>query len=140
MNKDDYAKLWAQLARDGKLLTIKHNPANLANPENKDRSVVAGELAPVLPDFFDSQEFSLIRYDNTDYPLTPDYFVIQPTTPKFSVPASGVPAFSTTPTGQCDRLIIVSGQNQGCHIYGESSTKIQRRVVNGKLINQFPIV
>ena len=133
MNKNDYAQLWAQLAKDGELLTDKHDPNDLATPRSKPRSVIAAELAPVLPGFFQSGLFTLAHYENRQYPRTPDYFEITPTTPEFSVPASGVPPFATTPASQCDRLIIVSGESQGWHIYGESSATIQQRLGCGDL-------
>jgi hypothetical protein len=139
MNKNEYALLWAQLARDNKLMTDKHDPNYLMTLRRNDRSVIAAELAPVLPGFFQSGLFTLTHYENTQYPRTPDFFEITPSTPEFSVPASGVPAFSTTPTSQCDRLIIVSGESQGWHIYGESSANIQRRFACGQLTNSISI-
>ena len=135
MNKDEYAATWAKLAKERKLLTSKHDPADLANPQSRDRTVIAGELAPILTKFFTSMEFELTHYENPQYPATPDYFEIRPTNSEFSVPASGVLANSTTPTTKCDRLIIVSGSQQGYHIYGESSAEIQRRLGAGTLQN-----
>jgi hypothetical protein len=140
MNKNDYALLWEQSARDGTLVTDKHDPDDLGTPRSKPRSVIAAGLAPVLPGFFHSGLFTLTHYENRRYPGTPHYFEITPTTPEFSVPASGVPPFATTPTSECDRLIIVSGESQGWHIYGESSAKIQQRLATGDLTNRISIV
>jgi hypothetical protein len=101
------------VSENGELLTDKHDPDDLATPHSKLRSLIAAELAPLLPGFFQSGLFTLAHYDNRQYPRTPDYFEITPTTPEFSVPASDVPPFATTPASQCDRLIIVSGGVSG---------------------------
>jgi hypothetical protein len=135
MNKDEYAAMWAQLAKDGKLLTSKHDPADLANPRPSERTVIAGDLAPNLPQFFTSAEFELTHYKNPEHPATPDFFEIRPTNPAYSVPASGVDAMGTTPISQCNRLVIVSGSRQGFHVFGESSAEIQRRLAAGTLQN-----
>ena len=71
MNKNEYSQLWEQLARDGKLLTKKHDPTDLMTPRSEARSIVATELAPVLPGFFHSGLFTLTYYENTQHPRTP---------------------------------------------------------------------
>src|SRR5258708_6615482 len=44
MNKDDYSQLWAKLAKNGELMTEKHDPNDLTTPRSKPRSVIAAEL------------------------------------------------------------------------------------------------
>ncbi len=62
------------------------------------------------------------------------YFVITPNPDSsFSVPASGIPPYSQNPTSDCDRIVAVSGYQDGWHIYGEESNKIQLKEANGKL-------
>ena len=139
MTKDELAKLLEQAAKDGTLLTDKHDPDQLSTTHPKPRTVIAAELAPKLPEFFASLDFEVIHYENPDYPKTPDFWEIRPTTTTFSIPASGVPAHSPTPTSQCDRLIVVSGSNQGLHIFGESHSEIERRLSAGELRNPYQL-
>jgi len=133
--KQEMAKLFEQAAKDGTLLTTKHDPSALSATQPKPRTVVASDLAPKLPEFFASLDFEITHYENTSKPKTPDYWAIRPTTTTFSIPASGVPAHSPTPASQCDHLIVVSGAKQGLHIFGESSAEIQRRLKIGELRN-----
>lgn len=133
--KEEMAKRFELAAKDGTLLTTKHDPSGLSATHSQQRTVVAADLAPKLPEFFQSLDFEITHYENTSYPKTPDYWEVRPTNPTFSVPASGVPAYSPTPTTQCDRLVVVSGSQQGLHVFGESSAEIQRRVRAGELRN-----
>jgi len=135
MTKAELAEMLGQAAKDGTLLTDKHDPSKLTTTHPKPRTVIALELAPKLPEFFASLDFDVTYYQNTEYPKTPDYWEITPTSTTFSVPASGVPPHSPTPTSQCDRLIVVSGSNQGLHIFGESSTVIEQKLHDGQLTN-----
>jgi hypothetical protein len=135
MTKHELAKLLEQAARDRTLLTTKHDPGRLSTTHAKQRTIVAGELAPKLPEFFASLDFTVIHYENVDFPKTPDLWEITPTNPMFSVPASGVPPHSPTPKSQCDRLVVVSGAKQGFHIFGDSHADIQRRLNAGRLKN-----
>lgn len=135
MNKGELAKKLEQAAIDGTLVTEKHDPDKLAITKPQPRTVIAGELAPELPALFKSLNFDVTHYENPRYPQTPDLWEIEPKDPRFSVPASGVPPYSTTPSGQCDRLIVVSGSSQGLHIFGESHAELQRRLAAGQLRN-----
>ena len=49
------------------------------------------------------------------------------------MPASGVTSYSAYATSSLDRLVAVSGQTQGWHLYGEDSVQIQLKLQNGKL-------
>lgn len=135
MNKGEFAKKLEQAASDGTLVTEKHDPSKLSTTHRRPRTVIAAELAPDLPVFFKSLDFDVTHYENTNYPQTPDLWEIAPKNPTYSVPASGVPPNSPTPSSQCDRLVVVSGAIQGLHIFGESHAALQRQLASGQLRN-----
>ena len=98
--------------------------------ENSHRGSTRSKPAPV----FTSAEFELTYYENSISRYA-GLFEIRPANPAYSVPASGVDAMDTTPISQCNRLVIVSGSQQGYHVFGESSAEIQRRLAAGLLRN-----
>ena len=136
MTKNELAKLLEEAAKNGNLLTDKHNPEKLSDTRSKPRTVIAAELVPKLPEFFASRDFKITQYENTEFSKTPAYWEITPTKDTYNIPASGVPAYASTPTSQCNRLIVVSGENQGLHIFGESSDVIEKKFREGKLKNR----
>lgn len=134
MNKGEYQVEWIQALRDGTLVTFKHDPNSVGTRMNGHRTVLSHEMVAGLEPFFAGGQFNVHEYENTDYPRTPLYIEIEPIDPQFSVPGSGIPAYGATPTTDCDRLVIVSGQRQGLHIYAEKHSEIARRVADGTLI------
>ena len=139
MTKAEFAKLLEDRAKQGKLMTEKHDPNKLSKSHPKPRTVIASELSPQLPAFIGSLDYEVTHYEHSGFSKNPDYWEIKPMTPTFSIPASGVPANSTTPTTQCDRLIVVSGSAQGLHIFGESRAEIEKKINSGQLKNPQPL-
>jgi len=69
-----------------------------------------------------------------NYPNSPLYLEIVPnSTSTFTVPASGVASHSPMASSRLDRIIAVSGTNQGWHIFGEDSQEIQIKISNNEL-------
>lgn len=125
----------------GSLLTAKHDPNSLHVVWSTPRSVLSFDLEANLRDFIKSGDYSVVEYENLSYPATPKYWEITPApSSTFSVPASGVNSFTPHPSIALDRLVVVSGKNQGLHIYGENSTTIQARLSAGALTLTGPLV
>ena len=134
MKKDDVKKQFKSSAQKGTLLTSKHDPANLSTTYDEYRSVLSHGLAQDLDNFIDSEEYVLREYHNNKYPNSPHYLEFEPySTSTFSVPASGVAPNSPMASTALDRVVAVSGTNQGWHLFGEDSNKIAIKVNNGDL-------
>lgn len=124
-----------QAAKQGKLLTPKHDPNNLGKKKfAKYRTVIAHNLADKLVHFFEFEKYKVNQYRNTNHNHSQEYFEIIPLNSSFSIPTSGVGAFCDYPTEACDRLIAVSGSSQGWHVFGEKSSEIENKKSNGELI------
>lgn len=124
-------------AENGSLMTPKHDPANLGTTFAQYRTVLTHELAPNLETFIKSGKYSVNEFENTNSPLTPLYFEIIPDTESgFSIPASGVTAYSVFGSSVVDRLVAVSGRTQGWHVFGEDSHVINQKIRNRDLINK----
>jgi len=123
-----------QAAQNGTLMTPKHDPANLSTTYPNFRTVLSYELAENLEGFISSGQYQVKEYENKAYPSSSLYFEIEPTgSPAFSVPASGVAPNSPFATSAVDRIVAVSGHNQGWHVFGESSVTIQQKLSSGDL-------
>ena len=124
-----------EAAENNTLITPKHDPKALESKKDKFRSVVSYEVTDNLKSFIASGNYSVRQFDNTKFPATPLYFEITPDPDTgFDIPASGVTAYSNTPTSQMDRLIAVSGLSQGWHLSGEDRSIIDQKVSTGQLI------
>jgi hypothetical protein len=122
-------------AKAGTLMTPKHDPANLGTIYLSYRTVLATDMAVNLVSFLASGDYTIREYHNNGHPTSPIYLEIEPSAgSSFSVPASGVPIASPIASTAVDRLIALSGQNQGWHIIGEDSLVIQRKLSNGDLV------
>jgi hypothetical protein len=83
-----------------------------------------------------SDEYTATLYDHVLYPNSPFYCVLEPSpSSKFTVPASGVTANSISASTILDRLVIVSGNTSGLHIYGENECVIEQKRNDNELIN-----
>lgn len=126
-----------EAAKNGTLLTPKHDPNNLGTTYANYRSVLSFELAKNLEGFINSGEFKIIEYENSVYPKSPIYLELEPAAhSSFSIPASGVSGNSPMATTALDRIVAVSGSNAGWHIFGESSSTIQQKITAGDLRNR----
>lgn len=134
MEKDDVRRHLLQADQQGKLFTPKHDPSNLSTTYPYYRSVLSHGLAQNLYDFIDSGQYRVREYRNNRYPHSPIYLEIEPyPTSMFSVPASGVGSNSPMASTKLDRIVAVSGSNQGWHLFGEDSQTIQIKVNNDDL-------
>ena len=136
MNDTDILTSLESAAVSGNIISNKHSPYDLANPRPRDRTVVSYDVADNVKQLFQSRQYDTVAYDNTAYPQSPIFLEIRPTDPQFNVPASGVAAWSTTPTSVCDVLIAVSGQSQGWHLYGGVRSELAQFFIDGKLTNK----
>jgi hypothetical protein len=124
---------WYNAAKSGTLLTPKHDPNNLSTIYASSRTVLTPELSASLETFISGGNFNITEYHNARFPRTPYYFELEPRDPVFSVAGSGVPAHSPFASGSCDRLVVVSGSNQGWHSFAENSYNISGSVASGVL-------
>ena len=78
-------------------------------------------------------DYDVSRYHDAVY-SGPGFFEITPRASSgFTVVGSGVPAGMTYPTGSCNRLIVVSGSQQGWHVFAADSGAIASDVASGRL-------
>lgn len=140
-NKKDLIRHLKEAAKNNSLMTPKHNPYNLGTVMSGYRTVLSYDLADNLDNFIDSGDFAAVKYSNTNFPNSPLYIEIIPNpTSNYIIPSSGVTSCSPVATSALDRLVVVSGQTQGLHIYGESSSKIQNKFTNGDLTDKTELI
>jgi hypothetical protein len=136
MTRDEFKNHLKKAAANGKLLTPKHDPNNLKTTFSKYRTVISFDLASKLDAFIDSGAYAVTQYENVNYPQSPLYFEITPGPESgFLIPASGVAAAAIFPSSVVDRLVVVFGNDQGCHMFGEDSSEIKERLIKGDLAN-----
>ena len=115
-------------------MTLKHDPNNLNISYQSYRSVLSHQLASNLKEFIKSEDYQIKEYENLKQSGSPLYIEIIPNDDSlFSVPASGVAANSFTPTEPLDRIVAVSGFEQGWHLFGESEKTILQKIFDGEL-------
>ncbi len=137
MDFDELKRHLVEAVENGTLMTPKHDPNNLMTTFVKYRTVLTHELAPNLEAFIKSGQYSVNEFQNIHSPNTPFYFEITPDSESgFSIPASGVQAYSELGSSLVDRLVAVSGSKQGWHVFGEDSHIITQKILNGDLINK----
>ncbi len=118
-------------ALNSTLMTPKHDPANLTSSFKPFRTALAGGLADNLTNFISGGHYNVSFYENTKYSQSPSVWVLEPTDPAFSVVASGVLPNLLCANITLDRLVVVSGQQQGMHMYGEHSSNIASKAAAG---------
>jgi hypothetical protein len=134
MDRNQLITQWAQAAGTGNLLTAKHDPNNLSITWNGYRSVISHDLSASFEAFIKSGEYTINQFQDSKYPNGSGYYEVIPNTGStFSVPGSGVPSGSVTPTQALDRLVLIYGPKQGWHAYAETSSIISGAVVSGRL-------
>lgn len=131
--RDQLIGYWSGAANNNTLLTPKHHPTGLTTVYQGFKSVLTPDLAANLEGFICSGNYSIAQFENRFYPTTPDYIVLKPKDPEFSIPGSGVFGQSGLVLWPCDRLVLVSGGAQGWHIYSELQYNIQMAKKNGSL-------
>lgn len=137
MKRDEALNHLRSAAKNGTLLTAKHDPDNLGTTYTKYRSVLSFDVANNLEEFLASGDFKIVEYRNSHHQKSPIYLELEPdANSPFSVPASGVPGNSPMATTALDRLVAVSGHNQDWHMFGESSATIQQKRNAGDLLDR----
>lgn len=135
MDKKELKRQLLLAAKNKTLVTPKHDPNQLSTTYNYYRSVLSHDLYISLDAFIESEDYTVREYRNNNYPYSPLYLEIIPNpSSTFSVPASGVVAYSPMASSRLDTLIAVSGTKQGWHIFGEDSQVTQIQVKNGDLV------
>jgi hypothetical protein len=135
MTLDDFKNHLTDAVKNGTLLTPKHDPNNLGTTYSSYRTVLSHDLASNLATFISSGNFTVREFENIKIPNSPLYFEITPNpTSGFTVPASGVTSTSIFATSVVDKIIAVSGQTSGWHLFGEDSLVIQTKETNGDLL------
>jgi hypothetical protein len=137
MTFNEFQNHLIQALSGGTLLIPKHDPNNLNVTWPKYRTVLSNKLADDLNNFIISGIYDVIEFDNKLSPNSPLYFVLTPKPESgFSISASGVPANSTIASSGIDKLIAVSGQHLGWHLFGEDESVINIKINNGDLISK----
>jgi len=126
VTKADLQKSVLDAAASGSFVTPKHDPANIATPLTGDRSVFTVPASSSLCEMFRSGTFTVEEYKKSTQkdPL----YVVTPFDPKMYPVADMLLSGSTTPTSQCDRILVYSGSVQGWHGCGESMAVIDAYV------------
>lgn len=131
MDRNELLTYWNDAIDNGTFLTSKHDPSSVGTLHPGYRTVTVQSL-PEIQSFLKSGDFSLRQYQNADYPQSPDYIEIVPTDSSM-VAGSGIQPNSPVPTTACDCFVVVSGFQQGWHLYAEKSVNIQSKQSNGTL-------
>jgi hypothetical protein len=134
MDRQQLIGQWTQVAESGTLMSAKHDPNELSITWEKYRSVISFDLSSSLEGFIKSGEYAVNQYYDSLYPSGLGYYEVIPNAGStFTVPGSGVPSGSVTPTHALDRLILIYGQKQGWHAYAETSSFISGAISSGRL-------
>lgn len=134
MTREELRKELLKQHYAGNLITDKHDPTKLGTKVYEEpRSVLSLEMLQDIETFLLSDEWDAVQYSHIDPRNDPIVTIVPHPSSGFSVPASGVASWDTTPSTDCDLLVTVSGQVQGWHIYGESSATINQKVSDGTL-------
>ncbi|MCZ2268640.1 MAG: hypothetical protein LC124_07265 [Ignavibacteriales bacterium] len=132
MDKDEIINQWTGSIENGTFLTPKHDPNNLSTAYASFRTVLTPQMSSSLENFIHSRNFSINVY--LDNRFNNFYYEILSSDPSYSRLANGVPSGSIQTGSLCDRLVVVSGSQQGWHIMGEDSATINQEIQNGRFV------
>jgi hypothetical protein len=123
LTKQNFIDACVDACNGGTFVTEKHDSTKLATTFGKKRSVNCmgnEEMASYLQ----AGDFKVFCYKDDDPKHSPEFYCLKPND-NAVVPGSGVPAYSTVPTTQCDVFAVPSGYEKGwhCYAYNESSVK-----------------
>lgn len=137
MTLEEFKLQITRAATSGKLMTPKHDPKRLDTAYRSFRTVLTHELAANLENFINGGQYTVTEYENKKFQQSPQYFVIKPNPEsKFYIPASGVLKAYVFGSTLVDSLVVVSGQLQGWHVFGEDSSVIESKLANGDLLEK----
>ena len=130
-NKDQFINTLIQRHNQNALITMKHDPYKVAlYTDNGFRTVVSYEITDDPIAMLNAEQFHVEAYQNNQFPQSPEYYVIKPFI--YTVTASGATR-NIIHSITKDNLVIVKGRNQGYHIFGESTARINWKLNNGQL-------
>ena len=133
MDKKTFQEKMRAVNKSHTLLTPKHNPNNSDYIYSSYTSVLTHEVSSSLDTMIESGDYDIYEYHNNNPFHNSAYYVIRPCSScSFSIAASGIHPYSTTPPEALDRLILVSGSNIGFHFYGDNQSKIDEKVSTGE--------
>ena len=127
-SKKDFCEEMCASATDGRLMYGrygKHMPDSLSAAEPRDRTVIAQEILPIIPDMFKNEKCDIWWYTDTNSAHNSDYVVVAPDSSlNQDFVASAVPGGSMNPSGTVDRFVLVRYNNGDWHMFGEDSSVI----------------
>jgi len=128
MNRSELIATWVKSADDDTLLTSKHDPNTLYYFPEQTRSVVSYEVSSSLKEFIHSEDYEIEVYHDVKHPGEGGYFILKPgSTFRFKSLGHSIAVGSFSLHGSKDRLLIVSGSEQGWHIAAEDYENVKRR-------------
>ncbi len=122
---------WQNAISSGTFLTYKHDVASVGSGAPGYRTVSLLSQ-PELGQYLGSGDYDLRLYENQRQPRSPIYIEVVPRNTSV-VAGSGIQPNSLVPTVSCNRFVVVSGVNQGWHLFAEQDSQIQRKEANGDL-------
>lgn len=133
MKFEEIKQLLIESNENEELISEKHDPDRIKDYDEVEwRSVVSKSAKDSMSKFLSEEKYSMDQYKNLNYPNSPLYLTIKPSSDSgMNIPASGVTG--SVPTEQFDMLIVVSGSSQGLHMMGDSSSNINKKIRNGQL-------
>ena len=140
MTKEEIVSEWGAALDSGSFLAPKHDAASLSITFAKFRTVLTPEASSSLVSFIKSGSYSIRQYMDNNYKSGAGIFEIIPSgASPFKVAGSGVQSGSLTPSGSYDRLVVVSGSQQGWHVYAEDSSRITGSAGTGRWTCQYEL-
>ena len=125
---------WIAGANNGTLLTTKHDPNAATPPKVSFRSVVSQEVSGTLKAFVAGGDYTINQYQDKNFLSGAGFFEVVPTTASgLNLQSLGILSSSMAPPTDADRLVFVSGSNQGWHVHAEHHSAIARMKSDGRL-------
>jgi hypothetical protein len=131
MTKHEFTSQVIAAAKGGSLVTGKHDPSRASVPEPTFRTVLTPAASSSLMSELSAGNVVVTEYQSAKYP-NPQY-VVELTSAGVSPVGLGIPSGSAIPTSQCDRLVFVSGSQQGWHVYADDQARLNNQVASGSL-------
>ena len=130
-DKQEFIDYCVAACQNRTFVIAKHDPSRISTSYSCDRSVnCMGE--DEMEQYLQAGRFRVCVYSDSDPNHSPEFYTVLPDDQQV-VPGSGVPAYSTTPTTQCDIFAVPTGYRKGWHCYAYESSGVAARVAEGKL-------
>lgn len=132
MDKNEIINQWTASIENGTFLAEKHDPNYLSTTHTTYKTVLTPEMSSSLETFIKSGNYSIDVYKDNNF--TSPHYVIQSSDPVYKRIGNEVLAGSMQTGSSCDKLVIVSGSNQGWHIFPKDSSKFQQEIQSGRFV------